>query len=180
MHIIWQILALVRVLTHTSMLEIVYLKHKLQHPNTSLCKPIVTSSCQQFLKFEFHNSNLTSSFTWQILALVRVLPLNVMLEVIYLKHKLQTTKLLVSLDAYNLVIATTITEAFSEFIKFEYFQLLVTSILSKLIYFMQSLSYYICKAQSHHSCNEMFRYSLLHRRIIHTTLLVHRAFLAAN
>ena len=28
--------------------------------------------------------------------------------------------------------------------------------------------------------NRMFRYSLLHKRIIHTTLLFHRAFLAAN
>ena len=136
-----QIPALVKVLPLNAVLKIIYLKHKLQQPNTSLCKPIVTSSCQQFLKFEIHNSNLTSSFTWQILALVRVLPLNAMLEVIYLKHKLQTAKHLVSLDAYNLVIATTITEAFSEFIKFKYFQLLVTSILSKLIYFMQSLSY---------------------------------------
>ena len=34
------------------------------------------------------------------------------------EHKLQSTKHLVSLDAYNLYIATTITEAFSEFIKF--------------------------------------------------------------
>ena len=133
----WYILALVRVLPLTAMPEIIYLKHELQHPNTSLCKPVVTSSCQQFLKFEIHNSNLISFFTWQILALVRVLPLTSMLEIIYLKHKLQSTKHLVSLDAYNLFIATTITEAFSEFIKFKYFQLLVTSILPKLIYFMQ-------------------------------------------
>ena len=74
MHIIWYILALVRVLPLTSMLEIIYLK-----------------------------------------------PLTSMLEVIDLKHELQSTKHLVSLDAYNLLIATTITEAFSEFIKFKYF-----------------------------------------------------------
>ena len=141
MHIIWQILALVRILPLTGMLEIICLKHKLQHPNTSLCKPVVTSSCQQFLKFEIHNSNLISSFTWQTLALVRILPLTTMLEIIYLKHELQSTKHLVSPDAYNLFIATTITEAFSEFIKFKYFQLLVASILSKLIQVMQSLSY---------------------------------------
>ena len=54
------------------------------------------------------------------------------------KHNIQSTKHLVSLDAYYLFIATTITEAFSEFIKFEYFQWLVTSTLPKLIYFMQS------------------------------------------
>ena len=47
---------------------------------------------------------------------------------IYLKHELQSTKHLVSMDAYNLFIATTITEAFSEF---KYFQLLVTSIYTK-------------------------------------------------
>ena len=58
------------------------------------------------------------------------------------EHELLSTKHLVSLDAYNLFIATTITEAFSEFIKkFKYFQLLVTSMSSKLIYVMQSLSY---------------------------------------
>ena len=61
-------------------------------PNTISCKPIVTSSCQQFLKFEIHNSNLSSSFTWQILALVRALPLNAMLEIIYLKHKLSNNQ----------------------------------------------------------------------------------------
>ena len=49
------------------------------------------------------------------LALVRVLPHTAMPEIIYLKHELQSTKHLVS-DAYNLFIATTITEAFSEFI----------------------------------------------------------------
>ena len=32
------------------------------------------------------------SFTWYILALVRVLPLTTMLEIIYLKPKLQSTK----------------------------------------------------------------------------------------
>ena len=61
------------------------------------------------------------SFTWYILALVRVLPLTAMLEIIYLKPELQSTKHFVSLDPYNLFIASTITEAFSEFIKFKYF-----------------------------------------------------------
>ena len=64
-----------------------------------------------------------------------------MLQTIYLKPELQSAKRLVSLDAYNIFIAATITKAFSEFIKFQYFQLLITSILPKLIYFMQSLSY---------------------------------------
>ena len=140
MHTIRYILALVRILPLNSLLGIIYLKHELQTSNTILCKPIVTSSCQQFLKFEIHNSILTSSFTWEILALVRVLPITAMPEIIYLKHELQSIKHLVS-DAYNLFIATTITEAFSEFIKFEYFQWLVTSTLPKLIYFTQSSSY---------------------------------------
>ena len=43
------------------------------------------------------------------------LTLNSVLEIIYLKHELQSTKHLVSLDAYNLFIATTVTEAFSEY-----------------------------------------------------------------
>ena len=64
-----------------------------------------------------------------------------MIQTIYLKPEIQSAKHLVSLDAYNLFIAATIIEAFSEFIKFKYFQLLITSILPKLVYFMQSLSY---------------------------------------
>ena len=105
-----------------------------------------------------------------------------MLEIIYLKHKLQSTKHLVSLDAFNIFIATTITEAFSEFIKFKYFQLLVTSISPKLIYFMQSLPYLTLKGIviSFMQLNEVVRYSLLHKCIIHTTLLFNRAFLAVN
>ena len=47
--------------------------------------------------------------------MVRVLPLTAMLQIIYLKPEFQSTKHLVSLDAYNLFIATTITEAFSEY-----------------------------------------------------------------
>ena len=49
------------------------------------------------------------------------LTLIVMLQTIYLTPELQLAKHLVSLDAYNLFIATTITEAFLEFIKFKYF-----------------------------------------------------------
>ena len=44
-----------------------------------------------------------------------------MLQTIYLKLELQSAKHLESLDAYNLFIAATITEAFLEFIKFEHF-----------------------------------------------------------
>ena len=47
------------------------------------------------------------------------IPLNAMLKIVYLKHEFQSTKHLVSLDAYNLFIAITITEAFSEFIKIQ-------------------------------------------------------------
>ena len=70
------------------------------------------------------------------------LTLIVTLQTIYLKPELQLAEHLVSLDEYNLFIAATIIEAFSEFIKFKYLQLLITSILPKLIYFMQSLSYF--------------------------------------
>ena len=70
------------------------------------------------------------------------LTLIAMLQTIYLKPELQLGKHLVSLDAYNIFIAATITEAFSEFIKFKYFQLLNTPILPKLVYFTQSLSYF--------------------------------------
>ena len=103
-------------------------------------------------------------------------------QIIYLKPELQSAKHLVSLDAYKLFIAATITEAFSEFTKFEYFQLLITSILAKIIYFMQSSSYFKLQGTvtSFMQLNERFRYSLLHKRIICTTLPFHRAFSVAN
>ena len=80
------------------------------------------------------------------------------------------------------LIATTNTEAFSEFIKFKYFQLLIASISLKLIYFTQYYHTLNYRVQSHHSCNlnEMFRYSLLHKRIICTPFPFHRAFPATN
>ena len=67
-------------------------------------------------------------------------------------------------------------------LKFEHFQLLITSILPKLIYFMHSLSYFKFKVQSPHLCNlnEIFIYLLLHKHIICTTLSFHRAFSVAN
>ena len=111
-----------------------------------------------------------------------VLPNFPCLETIYLKPELQSAKHLVSLDAYNLFIAATITNAFSEFIKFQYFQLLITSILPKLIYFMQSLSY--IKLQSIVTSFMQFKWIvwiLLTSRAYHcTTLPVHRAFSIAN
>ena len=128
-------------------------------PDTILCKPIVISSCQQFLKSEIHNSNLTTHYAYQLFSqpwdsshkfwifhmvdfgICHGLTRIAMLQTIYLKPELQSAKQLVSLYAYNVFIAATITEAFSEFIKFKYFQLLITSILPKLIYFTQSLSY---------------------------------------
>ena len=71
------------------------------------------------------------------------LTLIAMLQTIYSKPKLQLAKHLVSLDAYNLFIAVIIIEAFSEFIKkFKYFQLLITSIFPKLVYFMPPFSYF--------------------------------------
>ena len=86
------------------------------------------------------------------------------------------------LVTYILFIATTITEAFSEFIKFKYFQLLVTSIYTTthLLHAIVTMLTLQGIVTSFMQLNEMFRYSLLHRRIIHTTLLFHRAFLAAN
>ena len=104
-------------------------------PDTILCKPIMISSCQQFLKSEIHNSNLRTHYAYQLFSqpwdsshkvwlfhmvysdICHGLTLIFMLQTIYLKPKLQSAKHLVSLDAYNLFIATTITEAFSEFIK---------------------------------------------------------------
>ena len=70
------------------------------------------------------------------------LTLIAMLQTIYLKPELQSAKHLVSLDAYNFFIAATITEAFLEFIKFKYFQLLAYQYYPKPIYFTQSLSYF--------------------------------------
>ena len=86
-------------------------------------------------------------------------------QTIYLKPELQSAKHLVSLDAYNFFIVATITEAFSEFIKFKYFQLLITSTLPKLIYFTQSLAYWNLQGIVTFK-NELFRYSLLHKHII--------------
>ena len=66
MHIIWYIMALVRVLPLTTMLEIIYLKPELQSSKIILCKPIVTNSCQQFIKSEIHNSNLTTYYAYSM------------------------------------------------------------------------------------------------------------------
>ena len=93
-----QIPALVRVLPLNAVLKIIYLKHELQTTEHKLMQ--ANSDYQLSAIFEIHNSNLTSSFTWQIPALVRVLPLNAVLGIIYLKYKLPSTKHLVSMDAY--------------------------------------------------------------------------------
>ena len=108
-------------------------------PDTISCKPIVISSCQQFLKSKIHNSNLTTHYAYKLFShpwdsshkvwlfhmvyfgIFHGLTLIAMLQTIYLKPELQLAKHLVSLDAYNLFIVVTITEAFSEFIKFKYF-----------------------------------------------------------
>ena len=127
---------------------------------TILCKPIVISSCQQFLKSEIYKFKLTTLSAYKLFSqpwdsshevwlfhmvyfgLCHGLILIAMIQTIYLKPELQSAKHLVSLDAYNLFIAATITEAFSEFIKFKYFQMLSTSILPKLVYFTPSWSYF--------------------------------------
>ena len=132
-------------------------------PDTVLCKPIVISSCQQFLKSEIYNFKLTIHSAYKLCSqpwdsshevwffhmvysgLCHGLTHFAMPQTIYLKPEPQSAKHLVSLDAYNFFIATISTKAFSEFIKFKYFQLLITSILPKLIYFTQSLSYWNCK-----------------------------------
>ena len=54
------------------------------------------------------------SFTWYISGICHGLTLISMLQTIYLKPELQSAKHLVSLDAYNLFIAATITKAFLE------------------------------------------------------------------
>ena len=127
--------------------------------DTILCKPIVISSCQQFLKSEIYNFKLTIHLAYKLCSepwdssqevwlfhivysgLCHGITHFSMPQTIYLKPEPQSTKHLVSLDAYKFFIAATITEAFSGFIKFKHFQLLITSILPKLIYFTQSLSY---------------------------------------
>ena len=101
-------------------------------PDTILCKPIVISSCQQFLKLEIYKSKLTTHSAYKLFSQPRDsshevwlfhmvdsgichgLTLIFMLQTIYLKPKLQSAKHLVSLDAYNFFIVTTITKAFSE------------------------------------------------------------------
>ena len=117
------------------------------------------SSCQQFLKSEIYNFKLTTHSAYRLFSqpweshevwLFQMVDSNLchglthfsMPQTIYLKPELQSSKHLVSLDGYNFFIVATITEAFSEIIKFKHFQLLITSILPKLIYFTQSLSYF--------------------------------------
>ena len=129
-------------------------------PDTILCKPIVISSYQQFLKSEIYKFKLTTHSTYKLFSqpwdsshevwlfhmvdfsLCHGLTQISMPQTIYLKPEPQSAKHLVSLDAYNFFIVATITEEFPEFIKFKHFQLSITSILPKLIYFMQSLSYF--------------------------------------
>ena len=103
-------------------------------------------------------------------------------QTIYLKPELQSAKHLVSLDAYNFFHCCNNHWSIFRIIKFKYFQLLITSMLQKLIYFMQSWSYFKLHGTvtSFMKFNEMFRYSLLHKHIICTTLFFHRAFPAAN
>ena len=57
----------------------------------------------------------------QIQALVRTLPLNAVLKIIYLIHELPSTKHLVSMDAYTILLLQPLLKHFQNFIKFEYF-----------------------------------------------------------
>ena len=99
-------------------------------PDTILCKPIVISSCQQFLKSEIYKFKFTTHYAYKLLSqpwdsshevwlfhmvdsgLCHGLTHFAMPQTIYLKLEPQSAKQLVSLDAYKFFIAATITEAF--------------------------------------------------------------------
>ena len=87
-------------------------------PETILCKPIMISSCQQFLKYEIYKFKLTIHSAYKLFSqpweshevwlfhmvyssLCHGLTNFSMPQTIYLKSELQSTKHLVSLDAYN-------------------------------------------------------------------------------
>ena len=98
---------------------------------------------------------------------------------IYLKYELESAKHLVSLDAYNFFHCCNNHWSIFRIIEFKYFQLLAYQYYQTHLLHM---NHYPTKVvRSHHLCqNEMFRYSLLHKCIICTTLPFHRAFPAAN
>ena len=123
MDIIWQIQALVRTLPLNAVLKIIYLKHKLQTSKHNLMQ----AHSDQWLPaiFEIQNSNLTSSFTWQIPALVRVLPLNAILKVIYLKHEFQPTN--------TILCKPMVTISGQHFLKFEIHNANLTSSFTRYI-----------------------------------------------
>ena len=75
-----------------------------------------------------------------------------MLQTIYLKPELQLAKHLVSLDAYNIFIVVTITEAFSEFIK---------------IQILPAVSHISVYQSSSTSCNHYRITFAMHSHIIH-------------
>ena len=87
-------------------------------PDTILCKPIVISSCQQFLKSEIYKFKLTTHSAYKLFSqpweshevwlfdmvdsgLCHGLTHFAMPQTIYLKSELQSATHLVSLDAYN-------------------------------------------------------------------------------
>ena len=129
-------------------------------PDTILCKPIVISSCQQFLKSEIHKFKFTTHYAYKLLSqwwdsshevwlfhmvdsgLCHGLTHISMPQAIYLKPELQSAKHLVSLDAYKFFHCCNTHWSIFRIYKIQTFQLLIISILPKLIYFMQSLSYF--------------------------------------
>ena len=88
-------------------------------PDTILCKPIVISSCQQFLKSKIHKIKFTTHYAYKLLSqpwdsshkfwifhMVDSILFHGLIhfsisQTIYLKPELQSAKHLVSLDAYN-------------------------------------------------------------------------------
>ena len=72
-------------------------------------------------------------------------------QAIYLKPEPQLAKHLVSLDAYNIFIAATITEAFSEFIKFKTL-LAVNHINITKTHLLHAIIIILKFARSHHLC----------------------------
>ena len=83
-------------------------------PDTIVCKPIMISSCQQFLKSKIYKFKLTTHSTYKLFSQPWGLDLShgrfrslswyypfCHAPTIYLKSELQSTTHLVSLDAYN-------------------------------------------------------------------------------
>ena len=105
-----------------------------------------------------------------------------MLEIIYLKHKLPTSKHLVSLDAYNLFHCYNHYRSIFRIYKVQIFPTISHINITKT-YLLHAIIIILTLqgiVTTFMQLNEMFRYSLLHKHIICTTLLFDRAFPTAN